>query len=323
VLTVHLTGLDLSRTVVSPSPAVLVELGAAGDRMVLDIPPDRLVRWTARTRAALRPVMRPYLDLCRAPSWKPDFMVPTTYGTDLRTELEQVLRTPRGVLRAELEPHLDSGELPARVGDLASGSARAMERLGAAAVAFHEVAVAPYWTEIVAAVHADRAARGTTIVGRGVEQVLRTLSPFLRWDSSRLSYECERGADVDVEPAGRGVLLVPSYLEDQPAFSDVGGAPVTITYPIDRDLRELRAARPLSDLLGRTRAAVLGAVRGGRTTTELAHTVGTSLGSASQHAAVLRSAGLISTHRTGPAVLHSLTPLGESLLQAADGRLEP
>ena len=98
---------------------------------------------------------------------------------------------------------------------------------------------------------------------------------------------------------------------------------MTITYPIDRDLRELRAARPLSDLLGRTRAAVLGAVRGGRTTTELAHTVGTSLGSASQHAAVLRSAGLISTHRTGPAVLHSLTPLGESLLQAADGRLEP
>ena len=120
------------------------------------------------------------------------------------------------------------------------------------------------------------------------------------------------------------MTLLPSYLLAQPVFADVGDGPLMIGYPIERNRQELTGRRPLADLLGRTRAAVLGAVNGGRNTTDLAQTVGTSIASASEHAAVLRSAGLISTHRTGPAVLHSLTPLGESLLRrptARGGRL--
>ena len=41
-----------------------------------------------------------------------------------------------------------------------------------------------------------------------------------------------------------------------------------------------------------------------------------SLAAASQHASVLRGAGLIVTRRQGGAVLHVLTPLGAELLQA-------
>ncbi len=51
------------------------------------------------------------------------------------------------------------------------------------------------------------------------------------------------------------------------------------------------------------------------TTTETADRVGISLPSASQHTSVLRNAGLITTTRTGTAVLHTLTPLGTALLQ--------
>ena len=40
-----------------------------------------------------------------------------------------------------------------------------------------------------------------------------------------------------------------------------------------------------------------------------------SLASASQHAAVLREAGLVVTLRHGNAVLHTLTPLGAALLR--------
>jgi DNA-binding transcriptional ArsR family regulator len=43
--------------------------------------------------------------------------------------------------------------------------------------------------------------------------------------------------------------------------------------------------------------------------------VGISLAAASQHASVLRDAGLITTHRQGSAVLHVLTPLGAELLR--------
>src|SRR5262245_46805913 len=159
----------------------MLELTSAGKRLVTDEVPNNLVGWTARTRAALRPVMRSFLDLCRVPLWLPDFLAPASHGIDLETELAQVLSTPVATLRAELGPHLDAGRLPSRVGPLASGDLAAIDRLRAAVVAFHAVAVAPYWTEITAAVHADRAARGSTIVDHGIERALHTLSPFLRW----------------------------------------------------------------------------------------------------------------------------------------------
>ena len=54
----------------------------------------------------------------------------------------------------------------------------------------------------------------------------------------------------------------------------------------------------------------------GCTTTELARRAGISLAAASQHATVLRGAGLIASRRQGGAVLHVLTPLGAELLQA-------
>ncbi|MEV1178870.1 winged helix-turn-helix domain-containing protein, partial [Nonomuraea sp. NPDC049784] len=66
----------------------------------------------------------------------------------------------------------------------------------------------------------------------------------------------------------------------------------------------------------RTRAAVLATLRAPATTTSVAERVGISLGSASQHTTVLRNAGLISTTRTGGAVLHTLTPLGQALLHS-------
>jgi DNA-binding transcriptional ArsR family regulator len=72
----------------------------------------------------------------------------------------------------------------------------------------------------------------------------------------------------------------------------------------------------LAALVGRNRAAVLQSVADGCTTTELARRVGISLAAASQHASVLRGAGLIVTRRQGSAVLHVLTPLGAELLQA-------
>nr|WP_252980871.1 helix-turn-helix domain-containing protein [Streptomyces chartreusis] len=49
-------------------------------------------------------------------------------------------------------------------------------------------------------------------------------------------------------------------------------------------------------------------------TTALAERAGVSVATASEHATVLRAAGLITTVRDGSRVLHALTPLGEALL---------
>lgn len=73
-------------------------------------------------------------------------------------------------------------------------------------------------------------------------------------------------------------------------------------------------SRDLSALLGRTRAAVLEAIADGGNTTAVAERLGVSPASASEHAAVLREAGLITSVRVRNCVQHTLTPLGAALL---------
>lgn len=72
----------------------------------------------------------------------------------------------------------------------------------------------------------------------------------------------------------------------------------------------------LSALLGRTRAAVLEAVGDGSSTGEIARRLGISQAAASQHATVLRNAGLVISQRDRNTVLHTLTALGQAMLDA-------
>lgn len=51
-------------------------------------------------------------------------------------------------------------------------------------------------------------------------------------------------------------------------------------------------------------------------TSEVAQRAGLSIGGVSRHLAVLREAGLVSSHRRGHAIVHLPTPLGTSLLEA-------
>ena len=73
-------------------------------------------------------------------------------------------------------------------------------------------------------------------------------------------------------------------------------------------------ANSLGDLLGRTRAAALRELAVSHTTTELADLLGISTAGVSQHTAILRRSGLITTHRIRNTVLHTATPLGMALL---------
>jgi DNA-binding transcriptional ArsR family regulator len=309
VLRLRLSAADLSRTVVRSVPAVMTEMAAAGMLLHRANPPARLRWWLARTRASLRPVMRPFLDLTAGGEAAPDFLTPTGAGADFDTELDKVLATPSERASAQVRTLRRAGLLPDRADD-----AVAMPRLAVAMRAFYQVAVRPYWQEFADAIHADRAARGRALADRGIEHVLRGLSPYLHWQTRTLSYECAAGRDVELCAAGRGVALVPSYLAWGPAVLDVGSAPIELWYPISIERPPPPVAESLSKLLGRTRAAVLVAVGAGRSTTELADHLRVSVASASQHTAVLRAAGLISTRRNGQAVVHNLTPLGEQLL---------
>lgn len=145
--------------------------------------------------------------------------------------------------------------------------------------------------------------------------MLDTFRPMLRWEPSVLS--AVYPVDRDVYLGGRGLLLVPSYFcrRTPVALVDDQLLPVLV-YPAHPPVRE-RTGTPharLAPLLGHTRAAVLQTLRAPCTTTELAELAGVSLSSASEHAAVLRRAGLVASVRERQRVRHILTNLGADLL---------
>jgi DNA-binding transcriptional ArsR family regulator len=66
---------------------------------------------------------------------------------------------------------------------------------------------------------------------------------------------------------------------------------------------------------------VLRALSTGATTSEIAQRLAISPASASEHATVLRNAGLIASGRERNTVIHALTPLGQTLLEGCAGRV--
>ncbi|CDR10010.1 regulatory protein ArsR [Streptomyces iranensis] len=237
-------------------------------------------------------------------------------------------------LHAELAGLPAARALPGWIRGLAQGERRSLDRLISTLRAYHQAAVAPYWPHIQARIEADRVARGRALLDGGADGLLASLPPTMRWRAPVL--EVDYPVDRDLWLRGRGVLLLPSFF--------CRGTPVTfrnpdltpvLVYPVEHarcgpmSRPEQRpavasgsgpgsrsgSAQRLGKLVGQTRSAVLLEVGGGCTTSELARRVGVSLASASQHASVLREAGLVHTLRQGSAVLHTLTPLGAALLR--------
>ncbi|KEF09364.1 MULTISPECIES: hypothetical protein [Streptomyces] len=189
--------------------------------------------------------------------------------------------------------------------------------------AFHRVAVAPYWSRIASHLEADRNVRGQITLSGGIDQLLGTLHPAIRWDPPVLEVPGE-GEDIKLEDSG--LLLAPAFFLFSRApvlIEQRAGLPPLLSYPVPvkQDWSdEPQGAGAGSDqalraLVGRTRAAVLQTLTLTCTTTQVGERVGISTAAASQHTAVLRAAGLISTLRTLNKVQHTLTPLGGALLR--------
>ncbi|OQO90119.1 hypothetical protein B1813_18420 [Saccharomonospora piscinae] len=189
---------------------------------------------------------------------------------------------------------------------------------------FFRVGVAPYWPRLQSLLRAERDARSRIVATGGVDLLFNSLGPKVRWRAPVLEIANDLSGDVRLD--GRGLLLSPSVfvashsavlIESEPA----SGRPVLVfATPVDKNAgawlwgQTRRSENALAALVGRTRAASLRALTDSCTTGELAHRLGISMAGASQHAAVLREAGLITTRRNRNAVLHSVTPLGSALL---------
>ncbi|WP_462418262.1 ArsR/SmtB family transcription factor [Kytococcus sp. Marseille-QA3725] len=168
---------------------------------------------------------------------------------------------------------------------------------------------------------ADIAQRSARLARVGIAQLLTELSPRVSLGESAVLQVEGNCLDQKRVPGGRGLLLHPSIFAMPRGVIGLR-QPITPTviYPALGAgnlwaADEIEAEQALDDVVGRTRAQLLRATGTPRSTTELASTLSLSAGTVSEHLALLRRAGLVTSSRDGRAVLYRRTTLADVLLQ--------
>ncbi|WP_233521701.1 ArsR/SmtB family transcription factor [Streptomyces triticagri] len=314
---IHFTAEDLARTQVAdgadPLWETVLSLHSLQERC-----PDPVL--AGRRTAALTRPLSMLLPLVPPRGYFPDFLTPGAGTAGLDAGLDAVLSTPRARLRTELT-RLTGRNRPAPwTRSLADGEPGSLRRLAGSLREYHNTALGPQWARITRRTATDRALRLHALWQGGAEAMLRTYGPSMRWQSPVL--EVDYPVDRDLHLDGRGLLLVPSYFCKGPVALADQDLPPVLVYAASADGKQGVPEPPaslnpcLAKLIGHTRAAVLEALSSDCTTTELAQRAGVALSTASEHATVLRSAGLVSSVRQRNVVRHALTPLGTALLRS-------
>jgi DNA-binding transcriptional ArsR family regulator len=252
----------------------------------------------------------------------PDFLTPAEGAHGLPPAIDAIRATPRSRLRQELHRLSASHLLPSWTRSLAEGDPALLADIGGALISYHQAAIEPYTAAVDAAIEADRAYRARALLDGGGHGLLQSMRPLMQWRPPVL--EVQYPIDRDLHLDGRGLRLVPSYFcHKLPVALADPALPPTLVYPIHHNhvckhepTTDRATARALTALLGATRHAVLAGIRHGASTTELAHRLNIAPSTISRHTMVLREAGIITTHRYGSSVLHTITPLGAALLES-------
>lgn len=328
---IHFTHLDLARTRVAEGPMPMHELELAARALQGRGQPMRFETWRRRARTQLSAQARMVLALMPAVGYSPGFLSPAKMGS-FEDLLEHVRSTPAERVRRDLLEATDSQcPFPAWAYRLAEDETL-FEDLCTGLGHLYGCLLAPYWAEFTEHLAADRSLRLQHFLAGGVEQLLTQANPqWMRWNPPVLEVRTVNGIDRDLHLGGRGMLLVPSMIHRRAIVTD--GHPPAISYPAHGGERVLKSGDlpflspqaadvdGMAMLLGRTRTLVLTTIveHPGCTTKDLASRARIAPASASEHATVLRNAGLISSSRHRNFVFHSPTPLGLALLKASGG----
>jgi DNA-binding transcriptional ArsR family regulator len=307
VLRIRFTAEDLLRTRFLSAPAPLVELSMAAGAWCGN-GRGLLGPWVARARRALPREALPLLELV-SDAGAVEYLWALDHDVD--AAVERVLSSPSRYVRESLDAVGRPGSAWTR--GLASGERAAQAVLERALRSALPVFGAEH-QRVRATWHTDVAHRKEVLMSSGLGAVLESVFPRASWRGDVL--EVPHARDLAIELEGNGVVLLPtafrlgstmigSAMPDQPR---VVVYPAHVPMPLIGDSARTPALTPL---LGRTRTAVLRTItrNPSSTTSQIAAALGISPGRASEHAGVLRDAGLITSHRHRNTVRHVPTPL--------------
>jgi DNA-binding transcriptional ArsR family regulator len=326
-LRIRFTASDVGQVRIAERPDVLWEILLAAQMLQTQDGTVVFGSWRRRAQRRLGAPLREVLALAAPQGYSPDLLTPTEAEQGLEAGLEAVRQVPRARLLSELGALSPARRASPAVSGLAEGTARALTRLTEGMGAFHGSLLAPFWPQIERQLAADRAKRASAVLRGGVDHLLATLHPTVRWRPPVLDLTSGPFAR-DLHLDGRGLRLVPGFFCWQhPIVLRDPGLPPVLVYPIEHDPRWSSPPGPkpgsrseVAALMGRTRAAVLEESAVGRSTTELAKLLRISPASASEHLKTLREAGLVTSRRYATATVHLLSPLGRALLEGTPER---
>jgi DNA-binding transcriptional ArsR family regulator len=328
MITIPLTTEDLTKVRLASSPlwetvasfGVLLHHG----RRTVHAP------WAARARRVLPGTdLSPLLAAMCVERVCPDFLSPPpdASAAGFGEELERLGATPPEVVFEEVETLVRVEKelfgLPPEeermLGTYLEDPEGSLRRLVDTLRRYHDLAIAPYWPRMRELLEGDTIKRGQALALGGVEALLSGLSPRVSYSGRAL--ELEKPYELVVEPAGRGITLVPCVFAwprvevlVQPgyrptlAYGPRGVANLWISSSPAPNGTALEAA------LGTGRASVLKGLPVPRTTTELARQLGLAPSAVSAHLSRLKAAELVEPHRSGKRVYYRLSDAGESLL---------
>jgi DNA-binding transcriptional ArsR family regulator len=261
----------------------------------------------------------------------PDFLTPppdasvATFGEELErlraTPAEVVHEEVKAFVRVEKEQFGSLVREKARLLEIYLGDPEgSLERLVDTLRRYHDLALAPYWPRIQEHLEGDTIRRGQALALGGVEALLSGLHPKASYGGGAL--ELDKTYEAVIEPAGRGITLVPCVFawprvevlvrpgyRPTLAYGPRGGANLWTSSSPAPNGTALEAA------LGAGRASILKSLLPvPSTTTELAHQLRLSPAAVSAHLSRLKAAELVEPHRSGRRVYYRLSGAGESLL---------
>ncbi|MET7331055.1 winged helix-turn-helix domain-containing protein [Nonomuraea sp. NPDC005650] len=319
---IHFTRADLARTHIADGPDVMWEVVGSLQALQGSNARQAFGLWRRQVRHDLhraglaRPVRGWLFPVAPDAAYYPDLLTPPESALGLEEALEAIQNTSRRRLREEIALLGGGPGHGAWLDDLRAARTGALTELGDTVRAYHRLSVGPYWPTIRAIVDSDVARRRQTLREGGVNRLLESFRPMMRWRFPVLEIP-EHPSGRDIHLNGRGLLLIPSYFTHRhPATIFNPELPQAVIYPADHVPYAGRAqsGSALDQLLGETRAAVLRAIVIGGTTSDLAQRVGVSPATISHHTGILREAGLIISRRDATTMLHTLTPLGRALV---------
>lgn len=320
---IHFTRLDLARTQLADGPDPMWETVNSLQALQGRYGQAELRQWRSQTAQDLRgsglagPVRHKLFTLVPHAAYFPDLVTPLEGALGIDVGIEAMLSTPRTRIAMEIDRLRPDRAARARLADLRAGRASDLTAWGGLVRSYYRSTVDRIGDQIAAAVDRDLAVRRAAIHTGGVDGLLASYEPLMRWRYPVLEL-LSHPSGRDVHLQGRGVRLIPSYFcRTHPLTVYDGSLPQVVVYPVRHttDAGAVDGTQALARLLGETRASVLISIHQGCGTVLLARRVGISAPAVSHHVSVLRDAGLVTSSRTGTTVRHTRSRLGDALIR--------